>query len=139
MIRKVYFVLMHIYYCATARFRKEVVGVPFGMGPIGWFMFPYLLWSFPLGFGRGFGRGFNWFMLPYLMFWLGYPYTYRYYWRYLNIYPTIPYIGPITPYVYRYDVPAISKEEELKMLGGQAKLLEDQLGDIKKRMEVLKK
>lgn len=107
--------------------------MPFGMGPFGWFMFPHLAWGFPWWFGRG--RGFGWFLLPYMMSWLGYPYAYSYYRRYPSLYPTIPYIGPMAPYIYGYGAPIIPKEEELRILKEHAKLLEGQLGDVRKRME----
>ncbi|MGQ9514489.1 MAG: DUF5320 domain-containing protein [Thermoproteota archaeon] len=86
--------------------------MPYGIGPWGWFpgQYVYPYW----GWGRC--RWFPW--LP------------RWWWT--GIY------GPISPY-YRPMTPPISKEEEVAMLEQEAKFLELELAQIKKRLEELKK
>lgn len=93
-----------------------VITMPFGMGPFGWFLLPYMI---------------NWFR-----------YTYGY-WPWPWFYPWMPWwisIYPTTPYAPGYMAPpGLSKEEEIKMLEEQAKFLEQQLNEIRKRIEELKK
>jgi len=56
----------------------------FGLGPLGWFVFPWLPYGFPWFWwwprGRSWGRSFWWFTLPYLGYYWFYPYRYPYYW-----------------------------------------------------------
>ncbi|RJX16225.1 hypothetical protein CW703_01730 [Candidatus Bathyarchaeota archaeon] len=59
--------------------------MPFGLGPLGWFIFPWLPYGFPWFWwwwprGRGWGGLFWWFILPYLSYYWFYPYRYPYYW-----------------------------------------------------------
>lgn len=44
------------------------------------------------------------------------------------------YLSPYSP----YEVPEISKEDEIRMLEEEAKFLEDRLNEIKRRLEELK-
>jgi len=71
--------------------------MPFGMGPAGWYMWPYMAY-----------------LTRY-----GYPYP-----------PVIPYGQPF---------PFLPKEEEESFLKDQANILEEQLAQINKRLEELKK
>jgi hypothetical protein len=86
--------------------------MPFGLGPFGWFLFPYLTqyWDF------------------------GYPYSYA-------PYPRFPWwpAYSVSPYMYGYGVPPfISKADEQRILEDQAKTLESQLVEIRKRLSELK-
>jgi len=81
--------------------------MPYGMGPLGWYMDPY---AYPYsGWGRC--RRFPW--LP------------RWWWA--GMY------GLITP----YSTTSVSKEDEITMLENEAKMLEQELARIKKRLEEL--
>lgn len=89
---------------------SKMIVMPFGMGPYGWFM------------------------LPYLMSQLGYPY----YGRYPTVFPpTLPYLGSMVS--YPYGASSISREEEAGMLEEQSRFLERQLSDVRQRIEELRK
>jgi len=68
-----------------------------------------------------------------------YPYGYPWFWGRCRWFPWLPrwwwsgIYGPLTPYA------AIPKEQETAMLENQAKLLEEALEQIRKRLEELKK
>lgn len=47
--------------------------------------------------------------------------------------------GPTLPWMTPYGVPALPREQEIAMLEDQAKFLEEQLTEIRKRIEELKK
>jgi len=47
--------------------------------------------------------------------------------------------GQMTPYMAPYEMPPLSKEEEISMLEEQTKLLEQETDMIKKRLEELRK
>ncbi|MGB9717554.1 MAG: DUF5320 domain-containing protein [Thermoproteota archaeon] len=79
--------------------------MPYGMGPWGWFTYPYWAWWRC--------RWFPW--LP------------RWWW--MGIY------GPITPYW----MPPMSREDEIAMLQEEARILEQELDAIRKRLEELGK
>ncbi|RLG91983.1 MAG: hypothetical protein DRO36_02830 [Candidatus Hecatellales archaeon] len=68
-----------------------------------------------------------WFWIPFLLGWWLYPYRYYYRYPYMPVFPWMPWLYPPT------------KEEELRILEDHAKMLEQQLNDIKRRMEELKK
>lgn len=47
--------------------------------------------------------------------------------------------GPVAPFTYWYGYPWLSKDEEVRTLEDQAKFLEQQLEEIRKRIDELKK
>ncbi len=83
-----------------------------------------------LPFGMGW---FGWFMFPYIANWLGY--WFRYYWRFPWTFWWLPPYIPFTP----FGVPTIPKEEEVRILEDHARILEQQLNDIRRRIEELKR
>ena len=87
--------------------------MPFGMGPRGWFAYPYA----PSYWYSGRCRWYPW--LP------------RWWWT--GVY------GRMTPYMAPYGMLPLSKEEEISMLEEQAKLLEEEANVIKKRLEELRR
>lgn len=90
--------------------------MPFGMGPRGWFMWPYIAqW---MGYGYPSLGGYS----PYY----GYP-AYG-----------APYLG-YSGYGAPYGYPQMSKEQEISMLRDQAKTLKQELDWINTRMEELQK
>jgi len=68
-----------------------------------------------------------WFWVPFLLGWWLYPYRYYYRYPYMPVFPWMPWLYPPT------------KEEELRILEDHAKILEQQLNDIRRRIEELKK
>jgi hypothetical protein len=106
---------------------------PMGMGPMTGRAAGYCAgYSFPgymnpygghlglgFGWGRGRGRGFGW------RAW-GFPY---------GAIPYGPYGSPV-PYVVPYG-PYYTEEKEIELLQNQSKLLQDQLGEINKRISEL--
>lgn len=70
--------------------------MPYGMGPAGWFAWPYMAY-----------------WMRHWHPWYGMPYSYPF--------------------------PPFTKEDEERFLQDQAKILEDELAQIKKRIEELKK
>ena len=98
--------------------------MPFGLGPWGWFLFPYI-YSYTTPY---YGWTYPWF----IDWWWRcrwFPWLPRWWWT--GIY------GPITP--WGWFTPTVSKEEEIAMLEDQAKMLEKELEDIRRRLEELKK
>ncbi len=75
-----------------------------------------------------FGLGpYGWFMFPWFSYWF---YTYWYPWMW-SWYRPFGYPG--------WGTPVMSREEELRFLQDQQKSLEEQLNDIKRRIEELSK
>jgi len=82
--------------------------MPFGMGPWGWFVWPYLAqW---MGYGYPLFGGYPWYGAPY---------------------PGYPGYGTL------YGYPQMSKEEEISMLREQAKTLKQELDRINARIKEL--
>jgi len=75
-----------------------------------------------------------------------YPYFFPYgAWRRYRWFPWLPrgwwagIYSPITSYTTPYWIPPMPKEDVIAMLGDEAKILEQELERIKKRLEELKK
>jgi len=121
----------------------------------------------PFGWGRGFGRGFGWRGNPYVC--ARFPWLPRWWWTgmygpitpfttapgtsYTPYYappystygtptaamPSMMYPYAMSPYSIGAETPQIPKEQEKQMLESQAAALQQQLDQIKKRLEELSK
>lgn len=96
--------------------------MPFGLGPWGWFVFPYVFGSY--GY-----YPYSW--SPWVWWWRcrWFPWLPRWWWT--GIY------GPIMPWSFVF--PTLTREDEIAMLEDQAKILEKELEDVRRRLEELKK
>ncbi|RLG92787.1 MAG: hypothetical protein DRO36_00065 [Candidatus Hecatellales archaeon] len=105
--------------------------MPFGLGPWGWFIFPYL-------FG-----GYGYTYTPYYTYWAYSWFPWDWWWR-CRWFPWLPrwwwtgIYGPITPWSFP-GAPTLTREDEIAMLEEQAKALERELEDTRRRLEELKK